>query len=119
MTFQILGSIGFIIIYLTNNIQLWVIALIFFGMQTGMVYFSSMYYSLCGHADRGNKSGWHESILSSGGLVGPFVAGALADYVSIKSPYIFCAMAIPIGIIIQLAYLRTRKFVKPHINAGS
>lgn len=107
--FQILGSIGFVIIYLTNTIQFWIIALMFFGMQTGMVYFSSMYYSLCGHADRGNKSGWHESILSSGGLVGPFVAGALANYVSVKSPYIFSAMIIPVGLIIQLIYFRSKQ----------
>jgi len=27
-----------------------------FGIQTGMVYFSSIYYSLCGHADTGIKA---------------------------------------------------------------
>lgn len=108
--FQILGSIGFAIIFLTNNIRFWILALIFFGIQTGMVYFSSIYYSLCGHKDRGNKSGWHECILSSGGLVGPFIAGALANYVSLKSPYIFCAIIILIGIIVQLIYMRSRNF---------
>jgi len=118
LTFQILGCIGFLIIYLTNVIQLWVIALIFFGMQTGMVYFSSMYYSLCGHTDRGNKSGWHECILSSGGLIGPFVAGALADYVGIKSPYIFSALIIPVGLIVQLAYLKNKKWMKTQMDTN-
>jgi DHA1 family tetracycline resistance protein-like MFS transporter len=107
---QILGCIGFIIIYLTNFPALWVVALIFIGIQSGMIYFSSIYYSLSGHADRGNKSGWHECILASGGLIGPFIAGALANYISIKSPYIFCAMVISIGLIVQVSYMRFRKF---------
>lgn len=109
---QILGCIGFFIIYITNYPIIWGIALMFFGIQTGMVYFSSLYYSLCGHADTGNKSGWHESILSSGAFIGPFIAGAMAKYIGIKSPYMFCVFVILTGLLTQIFLMRSNWFNK-------
>ncbi|MEK7396531.1 MAG: MFS transporter [Candidatus Poribacteria bacterium] len=107
---QLLGCVGFIIIFLTNYPIFWAFALMLFGIQTGMVYFSSIYYSLCGHADAGNKSGWHESILSSGGFFGPFIAGALAKYVGIKSPYMFCVSVILVGLLTQFLLIKSNWF---------
>ncbi len=107
---QMLGCIGFLIIYITNYPILWGIALMLFGVQTGMVYFSSLYYSLCGHIDTGNKSGWHESILSSGAFIGPFIAGAIAKYVGIKSPYMFCVFVILTGLLSQFLLMRSNWF---------
>lgn len=112
LVFQLLGCLAFVIIYLTNSPILWAIAFMLFGIQTGMIYFSSIYYSLHGHADPGNKSGWHESILSSGGFIGPFVAGALAYYINLKCPYLFCATMIVVGLVIQIFLLRSGSFHK-------
>lgn len=109
---QMLGCIGFFIIYITNYPIFWGIALVFFGIQTGMVYFSSLYYSLCGHTDTGNKSGWHESILSSGAFIGPFIAGAMAKYIGIKSPYMFCVFVILTGLLTQFFLMRSNWFKK-------
>ncbi len=104
--FQISGCLGFLIIWRTLSPLYWAFALMLFGLCTGVTYFSSIYYSLCGHSDLGNKSGWHESILSSGGFIGPFIGGALANYIDIKSPYIFCVIMIMIGIIIESFIMR-------------
>ena len=110
--FQVLASFAFVTIWLTNSPGLWALALALFGLNTAMTYFSSMYYSLCGHSDLGSKTGWHESILSSGALVGPFIGGALAHFVSLKSPYLFCAAATLIGLPVQLFFLRGSKRLK-------
>ncbi len=110
--FQLFGCLGFLIIWKTISPLFWAFALMLFGLCTGVTYFSSIYYSLSGHADLGNKSGWHESILSSGGFIGPFIGGALANYINIKSPYIFCVLMILIGIIIESIIIRNYK--KPY-----
>lgn len=107
--FQMLGCIGFLIIWMTNLPRFWAPALMLFGIDSGMTYFSSIYYSLYGHSDLGNKSGWHESILSSGAFLGPFIGGALANYISLKSPYLFCAMMIIAGLMIQFIMLHVNK----------
>lgn len=106
MLFQALGLLGFIIIWRVSSPIIWVFAFMLFGLCTGMTYFSSIYYSLHGHDDLGNKSGWHESILSSGGLFGPFIAGALANYVSDKSPYLFCSIIIAASLIVQASIIQ-------------
>jgi len=105
---QLLGCLGFVIIYLSNSPIFWAFALMLFGLQTGMIYFSSIYYSLHGHADKGNKSGWHECILSSGGFIGPFIGGALANYINLKAPYVFCAAMVIVGLILQISLIRSR-----------
>ena len=110
---QLLGCIGFVIIYLTNLPILWLLALILFGLQTGMIYFSSIYYSLHGHTDKGNKSGWHECILSSGGFIGPFIGGVLANYINLKVPYVFCAATVIFGLLVQIYFVMAWSKNKP------
>lgn len=112
--FQVLGCLGFLIIWRTISPLYWIFALMLFGLCTGVTYFSSIYYSLYGHTDLGNKSGWHESILSSGGFIGPFIGGALANYIDIKSPYIFCVAMIMIGIIIESLIMKN--YLKYHVE---
>jgi len=106
--FQMLGCLGFLTIWTANSPRFWAVALMLFGIDTGMTYFSSIYYSLCGHADLGNKSGWHESILRSGEFIGSFTGGILANYISLKSPYLFCAAMIVGGLAFQSFILRVK-----------
>jgi MFS family permease len=106
LVFQILGSLGFLLVFLSESRIIWAFGFMIIGLNTGMAYFSSMYYSLSGHADLGGKSGWHESILHSGALMSTLVGGALADYVSLKSPYLFCAAALIVGLPVQFYILR-------------
>lgn len=103
---QMLGCLGLLIIWLTYSPRSWAFALFLFGLCTGMTYFSSIYYSLSGHADLGNKTGWHEAILSSGGFFGPFIAGVLSKYIDIKAPYLFCSVVIVISLVMQSLMIR-------------
>ena len=79
------------------------------GLNVGMTYSSSIYYSLCGNVDLGGKSGSHESILHSGTIIGPSIGGALASYVGLKSPYLFCAAVMIVGLPVQILILRSRE----------
>ena len=110
---QMLGCLGYVIIYLSNSPIFWALALMLFGLQTGMIYFSSIYYSLHGHADKGNKSGWHECILSSGGFIGPFIGGALANYINLKVPYVFCSATVIFGLLVQVYFVMAWSKNKP------
>jgi MFS family permease len=105
---QICASFGFLFIWLSNSPGLWGIGLIIIGLNVGMTYSSSIYYSLHGSTDPGGKSGWHESILHSGTIIGPTIGGALADYVGLKSPYLFCAAVTLMGLPVQLFILRRK-----------
>ncbi|MFC1716554.1 MFS transporter [Candidatus Poribacteria bacterium] len=108
LVFQVLASFGFLLIWRSNSPRFWIAGLIIIGTNVGMTYFSSIYYSLCGDIDLGGKSGWHESILHSGTVIGPSIGGALASYAGLKSPYLFCAAAIIVGLPIQIFILRKR-----------
>ncbi|MCZ6678004.1 MAG: MFS transporter [Candidatus Poribacteria bacterium] len=89
---QALAGVGFIGIWFLKQPILWAPAFALIGACAAVTYFSSMYYSLHEQADKGNKSGWHEAILGSGVLLGPFLGGAFADSaLGVKSPYLLCA----------------------------
>ena len=106
LVFQILAVISFASIWLVGSPVLWAFALMLFGLNTGMTYSSSMYYSLCGHLDLGGKSAWHESVIHTGVFFSTLIGGALANYVDLKSPYLFCAAAILVGLPVQIFILR-------------
>jgi len=105
---QILASLGFIAVWLTNSLELWAFGIVLIGLNTGMTYFSSIYYSLCREAGLGDKAGWHETIIHSGVLLSTIIGGLLADYIGLKAPYIFCAAAIIVGLPVQSFILRRR-----------
>ena len=99
---QILAVIGFVQIFFVPQAIFWMPAFAMVGLCAAATYFSSMYYGLHDQTDKGNKSGWHEAILGSGLLLGPFLGGILADSVGIKSPYLLCAGVIAISICIEV-----------------
>lgn len=106
---QILSAFGFLIIWRSNSPAFWAFGLMIIGFNIGMTYFSSIYYSLHGSSDPGSKSGWHESILHSGTVIGPSIGGTLANYAGLKSPYLFCAAMMIIGLPVQFIILRLRR----------
>ena len=103
---QLLAILSFLGIGLTQHIILWAFAFAIVGVSVAFTYFSSLYYGLDRHADKGNKSGWHEAILGVGILFGPFLGGISADSsLGVQSPYLLCAVAIAIAILIEIFIL--------------
>ena len=103
---QLLAIFSFLGIWSTQNTLLWTFMLGLIGVSAAFTYFSSLYYGLDRHADKGNKSGWHEGILGLGILLGPLLGGVLADsQFGTQSPYLLCAVAIAIAIIVEIFVL--------------
>ncbi len=103
---QLLAILSFLGIGLLQHTILWAFAFAVVGVSVAFTYFSSLYYGLDRHADKGNKSGWHEAILGVGILLGPFLGGISADSsLGVQSPYLLCAVAIAIAIVIEIFIL--------------
>ena len=70
---QLLTILSFLGIWSIQNTPLWTFMFGLIGVSAAFTYFSSLYYGLDRHADKGNKSGWHEGVLGLGILLGPAV----------------------------------------------
>ena len=103
---QLLAILSFLGIGLTQHTILWAFAFAVIGVSVAFTYFSSLYYGLDRHMDKGNKSGWHEAILGVGIMLGPFLGGISADStLGVQSPYLLCAVAVVIAILIEILIL--------------
>ena len=99
---QLLAILSFLGIWQIQHTLLWIFAFGVIGVSAAFTYFSSLYYGLDRHVDKGNKSGWHEAILGVGILLGPLLGGVLADSrFGVRSPYLLCGIAITVGILIE------------------
>ena len=100
---QMLAILSFLGIWRLQHTLLWSFAFGVIGVSAAFTYFSSLYYGLDRHTDKGNKSGWHEGILGLGILLGPLLGGILADSrFGTQSPYLLCAVAIVIAILVEI-----------------
>ena len=100
---QLLAALSFLGIWRLQHTLLWIFAFGVIGVSAAFTYFSSLYYGLDRHVDKGNKSGWHEAILGLGILLGPLLGGILADSrFGTQSPYLLCAGATAIAILVEI-----------------
>lgn len=113
---QIIAIMGFLLIWRTDLLLLWIFGLIMIGINVAVTYFSSIYYSLFGYKDLGSKTGLHESIASSGSFLGPIIGGAIADYMGLKYPYIFCAIVLAVGMLAQLIFIHRLLVFRRHLK---
>jgi len=85
-------------------------ALAVIGLAAGMSYFSSVYYSLHGHHEKGGKAGVHEAVVGLGLLVGPMFGGWFARWSGdSRAPYAVCAVIAVALLVAQLVHLKTRR----------
>lgn len=107
---QGLAILSFIGIAQLQHTLLWTFAFAVVGVSVAFTYFSSLYYGLDRQVDKGNKSGWHEAILGVGILLGPFLGGIAADsQFGVQSPYLLCAVAIVVAIILEIFIYRKQR----------
>ena len=100
---QGLAILSFIGMWRFQHTILWTVSFAAIGLSAAFTYFSSLYYGLHKHTDKGNKSGWHEAILGMGILIGPLLGGIAADSgLGQQSPYLICAAAIFTAIVIEI-----------------
>jgi MFS family permease len=69
----------FIMLILAGSVQMLLIAQVGFGLATGLIYYSSLYYSMNASEKKGAHGGLHEAMIGAGLFLGPACgAGAFA-----------------------------------------
>ena len=94
-------SLSFTGILLSPNIALLILAQVVFGCAVGLIYYSSLFYSMDGGESTGKRGGFHEAAIGLGVFGGPAVgASALAIW-----PHAANAGVLAIGTVLALGLL--------------
>ena len=102
--FQVLAGTGLAIGFFAGSNILFGLSFILMGLSAGMVYFSSIFYSLDVDHGKGRNTGFHESIIGAGMLFGPLLGGILGREYGLRAPYLlglgllFCAILVQIAL---------------------
>jgi hypothetical protein len=78
--------ISFTAILLASQLWLVLLAQVLFGGAVGLIYYSSLFYSMDGGETKGEHGGLHEAAIGLGICVGPAV-GAAALWLPLPSPH--------------------------------
>jgi len=109
LTVEAAVAAGSMIFIFSSNNVLFFLAFALAGIGAGVAYFSSLYYSLSDASSKGSGTGIHESIVGSGSLLGPLIAGILAQNYTLRTPYIACAAVVLGVIVLQAVYYRLQR----------
>jgi MFS family permease len=76
----------FSILFITVSRPLFFIAQVVFGLSIGLIYYSSLYYSMNASEEKGKHGGLHEAMIGAGLLFGPaFGAGVIALFPTVSN----------------------------------
>jgi MFS family permease len=106
-----LGMIAsFVAILLSPNLAMLVAAEVAFGLCIGLIYYSSLYYSMDVGETKGEHGGFHEAAIGAGSCAGPAV-GAAALYFNPGNPHssAFAAGALLLVGLGGLVWMRFRR----------
>ncbi len=79
-----------------------------FGVGAGIIYISSIYYSLAGQAKRAGQSGLHEGILCFGWCGGMLIVALISLHVTAaRTPFWTCAAILAAGALVQTTIYTT------------
>ena len=77
------------------------------GACASVAYTASLFHSLHGRVeDRGKLAGIHEAVLASGSFLSPLIAGFLAEYISLRAPFVLVGVVLAGGIVAQIVAWR-------------
>jgi MFS family permease len=77
VTAFVVMTLSVVAMLMAPNIVTLVVAQIFFGLALGLIYYSSLYYSMDVGEAKGEHGGFHEAMIGAGNCVGPGI-GAIA-----------------------------------------
>ena len=106
---QLLVIFGLVLIFLGSTVISFLIAFMFIGVGGGLIYFSSIFYSLNNLEGKGQKSGIHEAVLGTGLLLGSLVGGAIAEAFTLRSPYVLAIFVIGAAICVETLLIKNKK----------
>jgi MFS family permease len=73
-------TVGFITLLLASNLWLVVVAQVLFGFALGLIYYSSLYYSMDVGETKGEHGGLHEAMIGAGSFAGPAIGAVGACF---------------------------------------
>jgi predicted MFS family arabinose efflux permease len=71
---------SFVIILIADNLRVVFGAQIVFGFALGLIYYSSLFYSMDAGSDKGSHGGLHEAAIGAGIFVGPAIGAASLQF---------------------------------------
>ena len=72
---------SFVTMLISGDLWIVVAAQVAFGLSLGLIYCSSLYYSMdVGTESKGEHGGWHEAMIGTGSFAGPAIAAAGAYF---------------------------------------
>ena len=97
-------------ILLAHELWIVIVAQVFFGFATGLIYYSSLFYSMDVGEASSEHSGWHEAFIGMGIFAGPAV-GALALQLAPENPNAgtWAVTALLVCGLVGLVWLRLRR----------
>jgi predicted MFS family arabinose efflux permease len=106
---MLIGS--FMLLLLTTNLALIVFAQLFFGFAVGLIYYSSLFYSMdVGGETQGEHGGLHEAAIGIGVFAGPAVGAAALQWLpSHSGSGVFAVSVLLICGLGGLIWLRLKK----------
>jgi predicted MFS family arabinose efflux permease len=72
--------LSFATILLSPNLAMLIVAQIFFGGAIGLIYYSSLFYSMDGGSAKSEHGGIHEAAIGLGNCVGPAIGAAALQF---------------------------------------
>ncbi|MEO7297793.1 MAG: MFS transporter [Verrucomicrobiota bacterium] len=110
LTAKISLVVSFIALMLAPQFWILLVAQIFFGLSVGLIYYSSLYYSMHGGASKSQHGGVHEAVIGLGTLVGASVGvGANYFFPEVSGVSIWAVSGLLLGGLFALIWLRYRK----------
>jgi len=77
----VLLILSFATILMSPNLALLIVAQIFFGWATGLIYYSSLFYSMDAGDTKGEHGGIHEAAIGLGNCLGPAIGAAALQWI--------------------------------------
>lgn len=106
---QTLAAMGLLLIALSDSPLLFGLALTLIGFSASVTYYSSLLYAIRLSAQKGRGTGFHESILSIGALVGPILGGFGAHFGGLRIPYLICFVFLLTAVACEMILLRKKE----------
>ena len=105
---QAFAAVGLLMIYFFSSPFFFALALILIGFSASITYYSSLLYAIRLSTQKGKGTGFHESILSIGGLMGPILGGLGAHFLGLRVPYLICLLFLLAAVASEVVFLRRR-----------
>lgn len=99
---QVMLGISGLILFLVKSPALFGLAFLVQGVGLGIAYTGALYYGLQARTKMGRNTGIHESLVAGGNIAGSFVGGAVAQFVSLRAPYLVYATLSVLALVVTI-----------------